>query len=83
MYRSTLTTTKVFLERQPKDIRLNLYNETVLEAWKANIDLQFILDPYACAMFIVSYTSKLQRGFSSLMHSASKEARNSNFDIWR
>ena len=83
--RSTLTTTKLFLERQPEDIRLNLYNEAVLEAWKANIDIQFILDPYACAMYIISYTciSKSQKGMSSLMHAASKEARNGNFDIKR
>ena len=78
-----MTTTKVFLERQPKDIRLNLYNETVLQAWKANIDIQFILDPCACAMYIVSYISKSQRGMSSLMHAAAKEARNGNFDIKR
>ena len=77
--RSTLTTTKVFLERQPKDIRLNLYNETVLRAWKANIDIQFILDPYACAMYIVSYISKSQRGMSSLMHAAAKEAKKWQF----
>ncbi|XP_053405183.1 uncharacterized protein LOC128558914 [Mercenaria mercenaria] len=81
--RSTLNTPKVFLKREPKDIRLNLYNETVLRAWKANIDIQFILDPYACAMYIVSYISKSQRGMSSLMHAACKEARNGNLDLKR
>ena len=79
--RSSLNSTKVFLARKPKDIRVNLYNETVLKAWEANIDIQFVLDPYACAMYIVSYISKSQRGMSSLMHAASKEARNGNFDI--
>ena len=72
--RSTFTTTKVSLEKQPKDIRLNLYNEAGLEAWKANIDIQLILDPYACAMYIVLYINKSQRGMSSLMHAASKGA---------
>ena len=79
--RSTLYSTKVFLERKPQDIRVNLCNENVLKGWQANIDIQFILDPYACAMYIVSYISKSQRGMSSLMHAAAKEARNGNLDI--
>ena len=81
--RSSLKASKVFLKRTPKDIRLNLYNDKVLKAWKANIDIQFILDPYACAMYIVSYISKSQRGMSSLLYAAAKEARNGNLDIKR
>ena len=40
--RSSLKTSKVFLKRRPKDIRVNVYSETVLRAWKANIDIQFV-----------------------------------------
>ena len=65
--RSSLNSAKVFLERKPQDIRVNLYNENVLKGWQANIHIQFILDPYACAMYIVSYISKSQRGMSNLM----------------
>ena len=81
--RSSLTSPKVFLKRSPKQLRMNLYNKTVLIAWKANIDIQFVLDPYACAMYIVSYISKSQRGMSNLMYAAAKEARNGNLDIKR
>ena len=81
--RSSLTTSKVFMKRNPDEIRINLYNKHVLKAWKANIDIQFILDPYACAMYIVSYISKSQRGMSNLLHAAAKEARNGNLDIKR
>ena len=81
--RSSLNSSKVFLKRHPNEIRVNLYNDNVLRAWKANIDLQFILDPYACAMYIVSYISKSQRGMSNLLHAAAKEARNGNLDIKR
>ena len=81
--RSSLKASKVFLKRRPKDIRVNLYSETVLRAWKANIDIQFVLDPYACAMYIVSYISKSQRGMSALLYAAAKEARNGNMDIKR
>ena len=81
--RTSLKASKVFLKRRPKDIRVNLYSETVLRAWKANIDIQFVLDPYACAMYIVSYISKSHRGMSALLYAAAKEARNGNMDIKR
>ncbi|WAQ97355.1 hypothetical protein MAR_030045 [Mya arenaria] len=81
--RSSLNSSKVFLKRNPNEIRENLYNDVVLKAWKANTDIQFVLDPYACAMYIVSYISKSQRGMSNLMHAAAKEARDGNLDIKR
>ncbi|XP_053402924.1 uncharacterized protein LOC123548901 [Mercenaria mercenaria] len=81
--RSSLNSPKVFLKRHPSEIRVNLYNEHVLKGWRANVDIQFVLDPYACAMYIVSYISKSQRGMSNLLHAAAKEARNGNLDIKR
>lgn len=81
--RSSLKAPKVFLKRTPKDIRVNMYNEAVLRAWKANTDIQFVLDPYACAMYIVSYISKSHRGMSALLYAAAKEARNGNMDLKR
>ena len=36
-------------------------------AWRANMDIQFVLDVYACAMYIVSYISKAQKGMSGLL----------------
>lgn len=81
--RSSLRGPKVFLKRNPCNMRVNSYNSVVLYAWKANIDMQFILDPYACAMYIVSYISKSQRGMSDLLNRAAKEAREGNLDIKR
>ncbi|XP_062569080.1 uncharacterized protein LOC134231172 [Saccostrea cucullata] len=81
--RSSLRGPKVFLKRSPCDMRVNSYNSVVLDAWKANIDIQYILDPYACAMYIVSYISKSQRGMSDLLNRAAKEAREGNLDIKR
>ena len=53
--------------------------KTVLLWWKANRDKQFISDPYDCAVYIVSYISKSQRGMSALLNAAAKEARDDNF----
>ncbi|KAK3090521.1 hypothetical protein FSP39_012459 [Pinctada imbricata] len=79
--RSSISTPKIFLKRTPSEIRINMYNEHLLLAWNANIDLQYVLDPYACAMYIVSYISKSQRGMSALMDRACREARQGNMDI--
>ncbi|XP_061173328.1 uncharacterized protein LOC133182501 [Saccostrea echinata] len=81
--RSSLRGPKVFLKRKPCDLRVNAYNSTLLHAWAANIDIQYVLDPYACAMYIVSYISKSQRGMSDLLSRAAKEAREGNLDIKR
>ena len=38
------------------------------------MDIQFVLDMYECAMYIVSYISKAQRGMSDLLRTACEEA---------
>ena len=78
---STLNGPKVFLERKPLEICVNPYMKVVLSAWKANHDLQQVLDPYACAMYIISYISKSQKGMSALLDQAAKEARQGNLDL--
>ena len=79
--RRSLNGPKVFLQRRPSEVRINPYMKIVLSAWKANHDLQFVLDPYACAMYIVSYISKSQKGMSALLDQAEKEARQGNLDL--
>ena len=69
---------KVFLKRKPIECRINPYLKNLLGVWKANHDVQFILDAYACAMYIVSYINKSTKGMSKLMAEACKEARKGN-----
>ena len=45
------------------------------------MDIQFVLDIYACAMYIVSYISKTQKGISELFRTACTEARRGNSSI--
>lgn len=79
--RSSLCSPKIFLKRLPCETRVNNYNTIALKCWEANMDIQFILDPYACVSYIVSYISKGQRGLSNLLHQACKETRSSESDI--
>lgn len=81
---STLTVSKVFnnfLKRSLEETRINNYNKTMLKCWEANLDIQFILDPYACVSCIVSYISKGQRGLSNLLSDACQETKRKYSDI--
>jgi hypothetical protein len=69
----------LILKRKISDININNYNRTILTTWKANMDVQPILDPYACIMYVVSYITKDERDMSELLKAAKKE--NSNNDI--
>ena len=52
---------------------VNTYNPTILKAWQANIDLQFVLDAYACVMYVASYMTKDEKGMGELLKQACKE----------
>ena len=45
------------------------------------MDIQFVLDVYACAVYIVSYISKAQEGMSDLLRTACEEAKRGNSRI--
>ena len=79
--RSGLNSPTLFLKRNPNELRVNNYNSACLSAWRANMDIQFVLDVYACAMYIVSNISKTQKGMSQLLQRACDEARDGNSSI--
>ncbi len=60
--RLSLKHSTLLLKRSPAEIRINCYNPHLLKAWQANMDIQFVLDPYACAVYILTYITKGQRG---------------------
>ena len=79
--RSSLRGPKVFFKRNLDEIRTNNYNPLLLECWRANMDFQFIIDAYSCAMYIVNYIAKSQRGMSNLLYHACEEAKRGNVDL--
>ena len=79
--RQTIKRDTLFLKRLPSEIRINNYNTRLLKAWRANMDIQYVLDPYACATYILSYITKGQRGMSKLLEKATEEVKLGNKDI--
>lgn len=51
----------VVLKREPGECCINNYNPSVMLAWQANMDIQFVLNAYAFVMYVASYIMK-QRG---------------------
>jgi len=79
--RSSIKRASVFLKRSTSCIFVNGYNRQLLEAWEANIDIQFVLDTYACAKYCVGYILKSNDGVSRTMQEAAKDARKGNTSI--
>lgn len=65
--RQSLKKSTVFLRRSPLEININNYNVEVLQMHQANMDIQYVLDPYACVKYILAYINKANRGMSKLL----------------
>ena len=63
----------VVLKRDKGDIYVNNYNPEVLRAWNANIDIQYVLDPYSCIMYIISYIAKSESELGAVLKQARED----------
>ncbi|CAF5208760.1 unnamed protein product, partial [Rotaria magnacalcarata] len=45
------------------------------------MDIQFVLDPYVCAKYLMSYTTKPEREMSLLLEATHKECREGNMSV--
>ena len=62
------------LKRKPSECNINNYNIPVLLAWQANMDLQYVLNAYACIMYVASYIMKTDRDMGELLKRVANEA---------
>ena len=61
---------QIVMRRNTQDVWVNGYNKDLLRIWNANIDIQYILNPYCCIMYIVSYITKGEHELSALLKEA-------------
>ena len=61
--------------RQPFHSYINNYNPDLLRIWQANMDIQFVTDPWACAMYILSYITKGERQMGELLKHAAEQCK--------
>ena len=57
----------VVLKRETCECFINNYNSSVMLAWQANMDLQFVLNAYACVMYVASYIMKTDRAMGEIL----------------
>lgn len=79
--RSSLKKPKIFLRRRFSDKMVNAFNSDILALHRANMDIQFILDAYACCSYIINYINKSNRGVSRILRDAAEEIRTGNYSI--
>ena len=79
--RSTIKKRRIFLKRSLREIFINNYMPHLIDVWKANHDIQYVLDPYSCVVYICDYLMKNNKGMSKLLENAAKEAKQGNMDL--
>ncbi|XP_077378697.1 uncharacterized protein LOC144019426 isoform X12 [Festucalex cinctus] len=73
-YQCISRNTHVVLKRDVNEVWVNPYNKSLLKCWNANMDIQFVIDAYACIVYIISYISKSEREMGLLLSNAQREA---------
>ncbi|XP_034537729.1 uncharacterized protein LOC117811513 isoform X2 [Notolabrus celidotus] len=66
--------THVVLKREVNEVWVNQFSKPLLKCWNANMDIQYVVDAYACVVYIVSYISKAEREIGLLLGNAQREA---------
>ena len=60
------------LKRNPNECCVN---PTCLLGWNANTDIQFVLNAYACIMYVASYMMKAEKAMGQLLKQVAEEHR--------
>ena len=68
----------IYYKRRIQEQWINNYNPHLIRAWNGNMDIQYVMDPYSCVMYIVSYISKSEREMGDLLRNAQSEAYEGN-----
>ena len=59
----------VILKRKQEQ-SVNYYSPAILKAWEANMDIHYVVNAYACVMYIASYMLKAEKGMGELSKQA-------------
>ena len=66
---------QVVLKRKPDECNINNYNQRLIGAYQANMDIQFCTDAYSVVTYICDYWSKDETGMTGFLKAAFKEAK--------
>ncbi len=63
--------------QNPNECKIKNYNPHDMIAWQANMDIhvQYVLNAYACVMYVASYMKKSERAMGELLRNVVNENR--------
>jgi hypothetical protein len=61
------------LKRRPEDVYVNNYNRTLLRANESNMDIQFVVNMYAAAVYLCGYVAKTERRLAEAIKKTMRE----------
>lgn len=79
--RTSIRKPKYFLRRDSMSVGINAYNKDILLCFEANVDMQFILDVYAVASYMINYITKAEAGMSKMIRQAVADCKAGNRTI--
>ncbi len=79
--RCSISRLTVFLKRDCRAIRVNPYNKDIILRHRANMDIQFVVDPYGIALYVSAYMLKSKAVMSRLLKKCEQDMRIGNLSI--
>lgn len=79
--RLTLAKPQIFQKRLPKDMFISPFSKKILLLMRSNQNIQFVLDPYGAACYIIDYINKSDRGMSNILREALHQIREGNKNL--
>lgn len=79
--RSSLKKPRVFPKRTSLEVAINAYNHDILHLFESNMDIQFVLNEFAVASYIINYISKSEAGISKLLREAVDDMNAGNVNL--
>ncbi|KAJ1528130.1 hypothetical protein ONE63_008044 [Megalurothrips usitatus] len=76
--RSSLSKHQIFIKRDVQDIFISPFSIKMLDLMRSNQNIQFVLDAYGAACYIIDYINKSSRGMSQLMRTVLQQIREGN-----
>ena len=61
----------ILLKRDLTEVNINNYNATLIKAWEANLDVQYVTNVYSCIMHVASYMSKPEKTLGDVLKGVS------------
>ncbi len=73
----------MLLKRSPNEQNVNNYNPSVMSAciWQANMDIQYVLNAYACVMYVASYVMKTEKAMGASLKQVTAEVRTDELKV--